>query len=624
MICANKLYLNKKLATTLTLLVLAGCATSTETRDDPLKYSKKLISEGHGTLYDNGAFEVPYTQIKIIPAGETALELASEMTRMRARQAFLTSIKNAADAIHIIPAGTKLSVDYAKKISGGSSTAGDIVTDVSRPSGRYIISHSVDLGKDVVLESWQFGKKTSAAIDEIGIGLVDHSLAGGAAVVNKASDAGDATINKSVTKAKSIAASTHTHAKKSLQSSGKLFVKGYVAVPSKHRQRKADIAAAAQPKHFSQGMDNSLEFRSKYSGVFTNLIGDTTRNYTADVGSSFKNAGTAFKENVDDTGFGLALLKASRWVLQGVLWDGFIEPITKLGTASVGYVSVNLAAFPVMVIYQEGKAVTSLAIEVTWNTAGTAYDVVAPSATAAMAAVYSIFQITGGYIATGAVATGGSIVGGTEIIAGQVAGNTIKGVGFVSGKAVQYIGVPLTAAGVTLGAGTVGVVAGTAGAVTGGAIVITGEATSVTTKAFGNIIAGTTAVVGTTTSVAAGTAVGAYEITKAVVVPAGYELGGGIVLGYGGISQLAAHSVLAVADASYLVLSLEGPRWIIYAVKGNLGEGDDLPPGTVLDLKAMQERGEAFEYLPVSDEEMRAVISNSYQELPEVQTTAEQ
>jgi hypothetical protein len=101
-------------------------------------------------------------------------------------------------------------------------------------------------------------------------------------------------------------------------------------------------------------------------------------------------------------------------------------------------------------------------------------------------------------------------------------------------------------------------------------------------------------------------------------VPAGYELGGGIVLGYGTTSQLAAHSVLAVADASYLVLSLEGPRWVIYAVKGELGNGEDLPPGTMLDLGNMQADGEEFYYLPVSDKEMRAVVETLYQELPEV------
>ena len=186
----------------------------------------------------------------------------------------------------------------------------------------------------------------------------------------------------------------------------------------------------------------------------------------------------------------------------------------------------------------------------------------------------------------------------------------------ISGKTVQYIGVPVTAAGVTLGTGTVGVVAGGAGVIAGSTVAVGGEVVSVTSQAFGTVLAGTTLVAGTTTSVVAGTTVGVYELTKAVVVPAGYELGGGIVLGYGTVSQLAAHSVLAVADASYLVLSLEGPRWVVYAVKGDLGNGDDLPAGTLLDLEAMQNKGEEFSYLPVSDKEMNSVVESVYRELP--------
>ncbi|MDH5219388.1 MAG: hypothetical protein OEX19_16910, partial [Gammaproteobacteria bacterium] len=145
---------------------------------------------------------------------------------------------------------------------------------------------------------------------------------------------------------------------------------------------------------------------------------------------------------------------------------------------------------------------------------------------------------------------------------------------------------------------------------------VSGEVASLSTKGFGNVIAGTTLVSGTAVSVAAGSTLGVYELSKAVVVPAGYQLGGGIVLGYGTLSHLGAHSILAVSDAAYLVLSLEGPRWVIYAVKGNLGEGEELPPGTLLDLEAMQSGGEDFMYLPISDEEMTNVVNSVYQELP--------
>lgn len=620
MICVNKMLYEKTVLALLFAACFTACSGSAEKPDDPLKYSRKLISEGHSSLYNNGAFAVPYTEIKIIPAGDKPIELAQEMMGMRARQSFLTSIKNAADAVYIIPAGTALSVDYAKDISAGSSTVGNSITDVTRGSGVYIISRSASMGKNMALESWQYGRATASAMNQMGINLEQYSLQSGADVATLFTDAGSSTIDKSLDKAGELAASASSGARKSLQTAGNRFIKGYVAVPEKLSQRGDKIADAARLKHFSDGMDDSLAFRSQYSGVFSNLVTDTTRHYVADVSGSFKNARQAFNEDLDETGFGLALLRASRWVLQGVLWDGLVEPISKLGAGSVGYVSVNLVAFPVMVVAEEGKAVTKLAVEVTWNSAGASYDVVAPTATAAVASVYSIFQFTGGHLAAGATATGGSLLGATEVAAGQVVGNSIKGVGYVSGKTVQYVGVPLTAAGVTLGAGSMGVVAGTAGTVTGSTVVISGEAAALTTKAFGNIIAGTTAVAGTTASVAAGTTVGVYELSKAIVVPAGYELGGGIVLGYGATSQLAAHSVLAVADASYLVLSLEGPRWVVYSVKGNLGSGDDLPPGTLLDLKTMQQSGEEFQYLPISDEEMRSVINGIQTDLPVTNT----
>ncbi len=90
-----------------------------------------------------------------------------------------------------------------------------------------------------------------------------------------------------------------------------------------------------------------------------------------------------------------------------------------------------------------------------------------------------------------------------------------------------------------------------------------------------------------------------------------------MVLGYGTTSQLAAHSVLAVSDASYLVLSLEGPKWVVYAVSGDLGGSDELPPGTVVDLEAMKQKGETIRYLPVSQGEIEKVVEALPEDLPE-------
>jgi hypothetical protein len=155
------------------------------------------------------------------------------------------------------------------------------------------------------------------------------------------------------------------------------------------------------------------------------------------------------------------------------------------------------------------------------------------------------------------------------------------------------------------------------GTATAGTMFVTGETAAAGTYVFGNVIAGTTLVGGTAASAGAGSAYGVYELSKAVVVPTGYELGGGIVLGYGTLSHLAAHSVLAASDCAYLVLSLEGPRWVVYAVKGKVSTGDELVGGAVVDLEKLRQQGEEIYNIPLSDEEMKKIVDSVYENLPE-------
>jgi hypothetical protein len=225
--------------------------------------------------------------------------------------------------------------------------------------------------------------------------------------------------------------------------------------------------------------------------------------------------------------------------------------------------------------------------------------------------------ISVGYGAGQAVKGGSYVAGGAVKGGGYVAGDTVKGGGYVSGKAVQYIAVPLASAGITIGGGAIGTAVDVTGAVAGGTVFVAGEASEATAKTFGNVIAGTTLAAGTAVSTAGGAAYGVYQLSKAVVVPVGYNIGSGIVLSYETLAQLSAHSILAVSDCAYMVLSLEGPRWVLYAVKGNTGKGDDLPVGAVVDLKKMQEQGEVIYNLPVSDGEMKKIVESVYDSLPE-------
>jgi len=616
MTCMNKIKSIKLGTLAVLFFVLSACATNTN-KEDPLKYSKKLITQGHSSLYHNGAFAVPNTEIKLIPAGPRPLELAKEMMGLRARQAFLTSLKNAADSIYIVPEGTKLSIDLAKKIKYSTDTTADAITETSRPTSRFLIDRSLALAENMLLDAWQFGESTASAMNQYGISLEQETATAGNFIANNLTNTGKHTASRGWQGARYISHKSNKAASRNLLFAGDQFVKGYAAVPEKLSKRGKNISRAADIRHFAKGIKRSNHMREQLNENFTELVSDTLNNYGNNVNESLRNAKDSFRESVGATGFGLAFLQSARWVLQAVLWDGLVEPAAKLGTASIGYVTVNLLIFPAMLVVNEGIPAANLAIEVVWNTAGGTYDLLAPTGTAAVASVYSLFQFTGGNLLAGTTGVAGTTIGATEVFAGQVLGNTVKGVGYVAGKGVQYIAVPVAAAGITVGSGTVGLVAGGAGSIAGTTVAIGGETASLGTKAFGNVIAGSTVAVGATASVAASTTVGVYELSKAVVVPTGYELGGGIVLGYGTMTHLAAHSILAVSDASYLVLSLEGPRWVIYAVKGELGDGNQLPPGTLLDLKEMQSAGEEFYYLPLSDDEMTGVVNSVYGELPE-------
>jgi len=615
MTCDIKTRLPLLLSIFLIIFFATGCSTTEDKIEDPLKHSRKLITEGHSTLYNHGAFPVPNTNIKLIPAGPEPLALAGEMMGLRARQAFLTSLKNAADSVYIIPAGSKLSVELASKIKMSGEQVGRSITDTTTPSGRLIIDKSSNFAKGMVLESWQFGKSTAQAMQEFGLQIEKGLVNDGAYIADNTAVGGKKLIAGSFTNAAKLSNTSINSAKSTLLFASNQFVKGYATVPKKLSKRVEKIADAADSRIITKGFKQANKSRKNYSRVFTQILGNVGRETRRNVNDSMRNARESFRD-INSTGFGLAILQSARWVLQGVLWDGIVEPMVKIGSASVGYIAVNFVMFPTMVVIHQGIAVTNIAIEVTWNSAGAAYDIIAPTTVAAVASIYSLFQITGGNLLAATTAIGGTTLGAGTIAAGQVVGTSIKGVGYIGGKSVQYIGVPLAAAGVTVASGTVGVVAGGAGTVAGSSLVVAGQTASLGSHLFGNVLAGTTVAVGTTASVATSAAVGSYELSKAIVVPTGYELGGGLVLSYGTLSHLGAHSILAVSDAAYLVLSLEGPRWVLYAVQGKLGNGSDLPTGAVLDLETMQESGEEFQYLPVSDEEMKKVVESVYENLP--------
>lgn len=598
-------------------VLLAACAT---TKDDPLKYTRKLASEGHYSLYRNGAFRVPNTRITLIPAGPSAYQLTRELMGIRARESFLTAIDKAADSVYIVSEGTKTSFNLAKGISEGGSRISDDIRSRSKDGSTLLVYRSSETGSEITGKSWEMSKDRWKRKEEIGDEIIRGAGAAGAKIDKSGSEQGERIAAGSIEAAGDISSGGASRATAALSYGKESFIVGYATAPSRAKKRVAELGDNIENLNILKIAGEENKWRGEWSGKSIELFSDTVNNYGYDAKESFSKAGKELSENYRTTGLSLSALKVIHYALKGVFWDAAIKPAAKISAASLGYIGVNLVAYPSMVVMREGVATTNLAIEVAWDAAKTGYDIVAPSTIAAVAGVYSVVDFSGSQLIAGTTAISGPVLGYSEKGASKIAAVTVEGTGYAAGKTVQYIGVPLASAGIAVGGGTIGTAVVGVGAVSGGAVRVAGETGAVTTKVFGNIIAGATAVGGTALSVAGGGAAGVYEISKAVVVPTGYELGGGIVLSYGTLSHIAAHSILAVSDASYMVLSLEGPRWVLYAVKGKKGSGEDIPAGAVVDLKKMQEDGEEIVYLPVSDGEMKDIVGSVYENLPEIKT----
>ena len=600
----------------LAAITLGSCATPNPA-DDPLKHTKKLVVEGHLSLYNNGAFHVPQTSIRLIPPGPDAWELAGSLMGLRARQAFLLALTKAKESVTILAEGTTFSFRMAQGIHQATDTLTGEIAKATRENSTLLAYRSWQDATGLVGKSWEFSKETAADIDRLGIEMVEKSVQRGDDVSERMDEGGKRIVQQSLDQAHALAKGGTARASDTMSFARERFIKGYAAVPSSARARAKAVGDDIRELNLPGIFDEEADRRSRWSKKMMDLAGQTVSNYREDVAHSFKEAAQEISD-YQTSGISLATLRSLRWILQGLFWDAAIEPVGKISAASVGYIGVNALAFPTIVVMREGKAMTVIAVEVVWNTSKSGYDLVAPSATAAVAAIYGILDFTGSNLAAGTVAGAGSLAGLSERALSRITGVTIIGTGYAAGKGLQYIGVPLAAAGVAIGGGTFGVVVGTAEAAAAGTLRVAGETGIATTYVMGNVIAGTTLAGGTAATVGAAAWQGYYQMATAVVLPVGFEFAGGMVLSYGTMAHLGAHSILAVSDFSYLVLSLEGPRWVIYAVKGKSGKGEDLVPGTMLDLKAMQQAGEEIYNLPVSNEEMKNVVESVYEELPEV------
>lgn len=612
MICKKSL---KKYLSLCSLLLIVACSTS-PTHEDPLRNTKKLVSEGHRDLYENGAFQVPSTEIKLIPPGPSTLDFVGELGGLHARQAFLLSLKNAQSAVYLISNGTKKSYQIGKDVYGVGDELAKSITKFSRPQSKLLVMRSAADAYGIAGASFQLSKSAKDSMQAFSLELNRYS---GTAYddINSKTELVAKDIASGSQSAKAIHAKTTERSSEIWQQGRENFVKGYLALPQKLRETTSK-SSKAKEENFAEMRDSFSEnekWLSENSDKMQSLVKESGSTYFSNIGNSLGRARSDFTESITEEGVSFATLKAGRWVLQALFYDAMIAPLSKATYGSLGYIFVNGIAYPVMLAKDGSLAVTNTAVQYTWDGVKMVGAVVAPTFEAAFAGV-----IAGGNLIGGEAVAGGAYVGskaGTALVTvtGKIAAVVVRGGGYIASQGIYYIGVPMTTVGLTAGGTAVGAVYGVGEAVTGSAIYIGGEAAQVSSRVVGTTVAAGTMAVGTVGSAAVGGGLAVYELGKAVAVPTGYELGSGIVLGYTATTHLAAQSVLAVSDAAYLVLSLEGPRWVIYAVKGKIGNGGKLVPGTVMDLKQMRTKGEEFLYVPASDSEVKSVIEALPQDL---------
>lgn len=531
-------------------ILLFGCSTNSK---DPIKNSKKLIKEGHASLYKNGAFAIPSTKIKLIPPGPDAIQLAKELSGVRAKDSFLRYLNEVKASTVQIYSGSKASYHLAKEVDQNIRKGlSDLVPKLRRNS-IVVMDAGVAKAKKIIAQSWKDAEDVK-----------DGALKLGGDIVN-------------VSKDFEISQRKYNGLDK--------FVIAYVELPSKLNARAHAVADATSLDHFIEAFKKSDEFRSEYSKGSVYLIKDSFKDYSKDVNNSFAEAKKELG-NTDEFGISFPLVKSVAWLVDGILWQGIIKPLGKLSAGAIGYTFINGIAYPTYLISRNGLTTTLVAVEVTKEASLAAYNITAPTVALALSGIF----YSGEYVLK------------------EVAEKSSRGAGLLVGKSLEYIGAPLMRGIVGVGGSVSGVAVGVGGGVLAGSIRTTGEVLAVS----GNVISKTVAAGVLTGGVVAHTLKGtgevAYEVFKASTVPPGLVLGSGLTLSYGSLSQIAGQSVLAVSDAAYLVLSLEGASWVVYAVQGRLGE--DIPANTIIDLKKMQEAGEEIRKVPVSDQDMEKLIEN--------------
>jgi hypothetical protein len=579
--------------------------------EDPLRNTKKLVREGHTSLYKNGAFPVGSTSIKFIPPGEEAEIFIQGRRYGFAKASFQESLKKAAESVVVLKEGHELSYRLANESSEASIALSKELRDSMALPGYYVMKKAQADALGIGGNSWSRGLKYYKSIQEESDRLSYILFESGVNLKHSTNDEENLRKNEKEKQSKKDEKRKRREAKilqqKIQEETGK-FIIGYTDLGSNLSKRTEKLVEDLTNGEIKKDFKDWESFREKFSEEVLDGITDSWIGVSEKFQQGFRNAGSELEKVESGAGLSWAILKAIAITTKTLLVDSFFQPIGETIIHSIGYVVMNSVAYPVGLVTISGKTVAVVLVEIVEYGASGVIDVVAPSGRFALA----------------------GIIGGADILASGV-GNTTKksfqatseissGVTKRAGVASLYgAGVMTKATGnylvapIGLGVGVteeslMGLASYTFDTGTGATLATTGSVLSVTSLGAGQATAGVVYVGGTVVSAGVAGGFGVYYVSKAVGVPSGVYIGSGVVMSYEMTTQLAAHTILAASDMTYLVLSLEGGKWILYGVKQSGKNATYILTGTLVDLDEVRKQGGEVYKIPISDEEMENVL----------------
>lgn len=584
---------------------------SRQASDDPLRNTKKLVVSGHKSLYENGAFPVGSTSLRFIPPANEA-EIFIQGRRFQfAKSSFQDSLKKAAESVIVLKEGHDLSYRLAKETSQESRDISNSIRSAMILPGFYVMGRAQAQTLGIAGKTWTRGltyysttKEESERMSAVLYGSAEELMFGNPEKIEKDR------IQKQK-KALEIQQKKERDKKileKKIQEETARFVLGYTDLGVRTRDRTEELVENLDEALYREVHQDWNEIRESVSDSMLEGVTDTWLGVMGKVQSQFSKIGAELESVESGAGLSWAILKSFVFATKALFYDAVIQPIGESAIYGIGYVSWNSVVYPVGLVTISGTSVAVVLVEVVdYGLDGTTA-IVAPTGRLALAGILGGAKVIASQsmdvAQTGITATATT----GEVVAGKLGGLSLYGTGFVTENSGKYLVAP-----VAFGTGaTQEAVSGigtyiwdtTKGATMAGS----GSLATVATLTAGHATAGAIYVSGTTVSAGTAGSFGVYYVGKALGVPMGVYVGSGVVMSYEMVAQLSAHTVLAAADMTYLVLSLEGGRWVLYGVKHTGKSAAYILTGSVVDLDSIRAQGGEVYQIPVSDEEMEKVL----------------